>query len=50
MPKDINTIISQDTLMKIEIAKRYIEKKYQKSYDEEQRKKLMYDKIIHKMA
>lgn len=41
--------VTQDTLEKAEIVKRFIEKKYQKNFDEEKRKKEYYDRLIIRM-
>lgn len=44
-----NISISEQTKEKAEIAKRYIEKKYQKNFEEEKRKKEYYDRLIMQM-
>lgn len=41
--------ISKETKEKCDIAKKYIEKKYQKHFNEEKQKKEFYEGLIHKM-
>jgi len=41
--------INPETKTKVEIAKKYIEQKYQKNFEEERRRKQYYDEIISKM-
>lgn len=41
--------ISKETKERCDIAKNYIEKKYQKHFDEEKQKKVFYEDLIHKM-
>ena len=41
--------VNAETRAKVEIAKKYIEQKYQKNFEEERRRKQYYDEIIAKM-
>lgn len=46
---NIETHVSEQTREKADIAKRYIEKKYQKNFEEEKKKKEYYDRLIMQM-
>ena len=41
--------VNAETRAKVEIAKKYIEQKYQKNFEEERRRKQYYNEIIAKM-
>ena len=41
--------LSQDTLNKVEICKSFIEKKYQKNFEEEKKKKAYYEDVMNQM-
>ena len=47
--ENVEQVISEQTKEKAEIAKRFIEKKYQKNFEEEKKKKEYYDNLIAQM-
>lgn len=47
--ENLELVISEQTKEKAEIAKRFIEKKYQKNFEEEKKKKEYYDNLIAQM-